>query len=111
VFGNTDDLVDGQIGLDRAKPFADLIRLISLEPMQSQFVLLGIDRNGLQTELVGSPENPDCNFRPVRNENFSYRQTPTPPNNPQHARHISARFLLTSKPIEKGQHACPFSRK
>ena len=45
-----------EIGPNRPARFADLVRLICLEAMQAVAVLVGVDRHGLDIELIGGPE-------------------------------------------------------
>ena len=69
-FGNTDDLFDGQIGGHGAHAFANFIGLISLEPVQAQLVLFGIDRHGAFAQLVGGTHHTDGNLASVGYEDF-----------------------------------------
>ena len=53
------NLVDGQIGFDRALALADLIGLVRLEAMEGEFVLFRIDRDGGDAELGRRTEHAD----------------------------------------------------
>ena len=72
--GDPQDLVDRQIGFDRPhllrqmRPLADQVGLVGLEAVQRQLVLLGIDRDGLQAELVGGAEDADGDFGAIGDE-------------------------------------------
>ena len=67
---HADHLIDGKIGSNRSQPFANAIRFIRLEPVQAQFVLLGVDGNRFLAHLVGGAHHPDCDFAPVRDEDL-----------------------------------------
>jgi len=69
--GHADDLVDRQIGLDRAQPLADPVGLVGLEPVQAQLVLFGIDRDGLLAQFVGGAHHADRDFAPVGHEDLA----------------------------------------
>ncbi len=60
-----DNGVHVQISLDRPLPFPDEVRLVGLETMQAQAVLLGKDSYGAEAQLVGCSKNPDRDFAAV----------------------------------------------
>ena len=92
VLGDPDDLVDRQIRADRMARFADLIRLVGLEPVQRVAVLVRIDRDGRDTHLVGSAKRADRDFPAVGNQDFgNHVRTLTP------TRRDTARSASTSR--------------
>ncbi len=74
------DLGDRKIGLDRTerlgqmRPASDLIRLVGLEPVQRQLVLLCIDRDRAHAEFVRRTENADGDLGTVGDENLANGQ-------------------------------------
>ncbi len=61
---------DREIRLDRPQPLADVIRLVRLEAVQPQLVLLGIDGDRGLAEFVGRAADADGDLAPVRDEDF-----------------------------------------
>ena len=74
VLGDADHLFDGEVGLDRAKVLAevlrlaDLIGLVGLEAVERELVLLGIDRDRRDAEFGGRAENSDGDLGAVGDE-------------------------------------------
>ena len=68
-----DDPLDIEIGLHRPQPGAHQIRLVSLEPVQTEPVLLAVDGDGLESQLVGRAENPDSDLAPVQSKQLLHR--------------------------------------
>ena len=67
---HADVLVDLEIGLDRALALADEVRLVRLEAVERELVLLGVAGDGLDVELVRGAENADRDFAAVGDEDL-----------------------------------------
>ena len=65
---DAEDVVDLEVGLDRALALADQIGLVGLEAVQREAVLLGVDRDGADAELVGGAQHADGDFAAVGDE-------------------------------------------
>ena len=63
---NRDDGIDVEVRFDRFPFFADLIRLVRFEPMQSKPIFVRINRNGPNAQFVGGTENTNRNFASIR---------------------------------------------
>ena len=63
--GREDNLVDIEIGPDRAEICADAIAFVCLEAVQGELVFLGVDRDGPQAEFRCCPHDPDRDLAPV----------------------------------------------
>ena len=68
--GHANDFRDRQVGRDRAQPFADTVSFVRFEPVQAQFVLFGVNSDGLFAHLVGRAHDADGDFTPVRDQDF-----------------------------------------
>ena len=68
--GDPDDLLDRQIGGDRAQALADPVGLVGLEPVQTQLVLLGKDGDGLVAHLVGRAHDANGDFAAVGDQDL-----------------------------------------
>ena len=68
--GDADDLLDAQVGRDRTQPFTDPVGLVRLEAMEPQFILFGVNGDGLLAHLVRGAHDPDGDLAPVRNQDF-----------------------------------------
>ena len=67
---DADDIVDRQIGLDRAEPLADPIGLVRLEAVQRDAVLVRIDGHGLEAELGAGAKNADRDLAAIGDQQF-----------------------------------------
>jgi hypothetical protein len=72
--GDADDLGDREIGSQRSEPLADLIGLVGLEAVKGELVFFSKDRDGLQSELIGGPEDADRDLGPVGDKNLADTQ-------------------------------------
>lgn len=59
-----------EIGRDRPRALAQMIRLIRLETMQRELVLFGIDRNSAYPEFIRRAKNTNRNLAAVGDEQF-----------------------------------------
>ena len=64
--GQRDDSLDIEVSLHRPHSGAHKIRLVGLEAVQTEPVLLAVDGDGLESQLVGRAENPDSDLAPVQ---------------------------------------------
>jgi hypothetical protein len=67
------NIVNGEVGLDRPFVAADEISLVGFRPMQREAILLRVDRHGTQAELGGAPHDPDGDLATVGDQNATYR--------------------------------------
>jgi len=67
---DANDLVDAQIGGNGAHSFANLIGLVRLVAVQAEFVLLGIDRDGLLAEFVCRTHDADCDLAAIGDQDL-----------------------------------------
>ena len=65
-----DDLVDRQVGGDRAHSLADAVRLVGLGAMQREPVFVGEDRHRGLAHLVGGAQDANRDLAAVRHQNF-----------------------------------------
>ncbi len=73
-FSSADNRIDVEITLDAGcRPDADAF--ISQFDVQRIAVSLGIDGNCLYSKLFTGPDNPNCDFTPVGNQNFMEHAT------------------------------------
>jgi hypothetical protein len=72
--GDANDLGDRQIGGKRSEPLADLIGLVGLEAVEGELVLFSEDRDGLQSELIGGPEDADRDLGPIGDKDLADTQ-------------------------------------
>jgi hypothetical protein len=78
--GHADDLGDREIGLHRPQPLADPIRLVRLEAVQRELVLLGVDADRALAHLVGGAHHADGDLAPVGHQDlaeFGHRRCPS----------------------------------
>ena len=68
-----DDSLDIQVRLHRPHSGAHEIRLVGLEAVQTEPVLLAVDGDGLESQLVGRAENPDSDLAPVQSKQLLHR--------------------------------------
>ena len=69
-----DDAIHVEIGLDRTLAFADLVRLVGLETVQAEPVLLRVDGDGAQPELSGRAQDADGDLAAVQGKQFFHRK-------------------------------------
>ena len=67
---HTDNLGDRQIGRDRAQPLADAIGLVSLEAMEGELVLFGIDGHRLLAEFSRRTHDTDGDFTAIGDQDL-----------------------------------------
>ena len=60
------------------RPAPDLVGLVGLEAVQRELVLLGLDRDGLDAELVGGAEHADGDLGAVGDEDLGDGQGGAP---------------------------------
>ena len=73
LFGKANDPVDIQIGPQRAFILANEIGLIRRCAEQTVCIFIGVDRYGLQPQIVAGPEDPHGNLAPVCHQDlFEY---------------------------------------
>jgi hypothetical protein len=65
LFGNTDDVVNVQIGRDGLFASTHQVRLIGLETMQREAVLVGVDGHGANTHFGSGAQYPYGNFTAI----------------------------------------------
>jgi len=70
-FCQSDDASDIKVCHHRALARTNLIRLVSLESVQSEAILLRINSHGAQAELVRGTENSYGDFAAIGSEQFS----------------------------------------
>ena len=70
VFGDGDDFVDVEVGLDRVAFFPDFVGFISLDAVGGVSILPGIDRDCAGLEFVCCAERADGDFAAVGDENL-----------------------------------------
>ena len=70
-FRHPDDLVDAEIGGNRAEAVTDPIGLICFKPVQAKLVFLGEYCDGFFAHFIGGAHNPDGNFTAVCNKDFA----------------------------------------
>ncbi len=100
LFGDADDFLNGEISLDGAHAAADQIRLVRLEPVQGEFVMLRVDGDGLNAKLGRRAHDADGDFRPVGDQKaFEVLHRCISPS----CRHIAYR-LLTARAGRAGLH-------
>ena len=68
--GQGDDAVDVEVGADRLPGLAHQIGLVSLEAVQCEAILVGVDRDGADAEFVRRPEHADRDFAAIGDEEF-----------------------------------------
>ena len=71
VLREPDDAGDVEVRPDRLAGLADAVRLVGLEPVQGEPVLVGIDGDGADAEFVGRPTHTDGDLAPVRHEQLA----------------------------------------
>ena len=71
LLGQVDDAGDVQIGAQGALVLADQIGLIRGGAEQAVGILVGIDGDGLKTQVVAGPEHPHGDLAPVGHQNLS----------------------------------------
>ena len=64
-FAIADDALDVEIRGDRSASLADHVRLVRLEAVDAEAVLLRVDRHRAQAELGGRPEDADGDLAAV----------------------------------------------
>jgi hypothetical protein len=74
LLGDRDDLLDVQITLDGLPAVlrADLVRLVGLEAVEREAVLVRVDGDRLEPKLRGRPEHADGDLAPVGNQQFPH---------------------------------------
>ena len=73
LFGKANDPVDIQIGPQRAFILANEIGLIRRCAEQTVCIFIGVDRYGLQPQIVAGPEDPHGNLAPVCHQDLFER--------------------------------------
>ena len=68
LFGHADDVVDVEVGRDRALAFAHQVGLVGLEAVQREAVFLGVDRHGADIHLAGGAEHANGDLGSVGDE-------------------------------------------
>ncbi len=71
--GDAHDVVDVEVGLDRALALADQVALVRLHAVQREAVLLRVDRDRADAQLVGRTHDADRDLAAVRDEQGLYR--------------------------------------
>ena len=66
VLGDADDLVDREVGADRAEVLADEVALVRLVAVQVHSVFVAVDRHRTEPELRGGPKHADRDLPAVR---------------------------------------------
>ncbi len=75
LMGNLDQAHLIEITLKRFRR-TQLVCLIGHANMQSAAICLGIDGDGADAEFLGSSNNPNRNFAPIRNQQFIHSSAP-----------------------------------
>ena len=69
--GKGDDLLDAEIGPERAAVFADEVGLVRFGAEEGQLILLGIDGDGAHPGVKAGAEHPDGDFAPVGDQHLA----------------------------------------
>jgi hypothetical protein len=68
-----DDLIDVQIGPNRLSWLPNLIRLVRLESMERETILMGINGNGPYPQFVGASKDARSNLATISYQQFADR--------------------------------------
>ncbi len=68
LFGQHQDTVHIQVGLNGPFSVADLVGFIRLETVQTEAIFLGIDSHRSQSQLGGGSHNSDGDFAAIQGE-------------------------------------------
>src|SRR5207248_3354250 len=73
VAGQLHDARDVEVGPDRLARLADDVRLVRLEPVQGEAVLVRVNRDRADAQFVRRAEHPDGDLAAVGHEQFAER--------------------------------------
>ena len=68
--GDADDLIDVEIGAHRVPALPDLVRLVGFQSVQRRAILVGVDRDGAGSHLVGGAERADGDLSAIGDQDF-----------------------------------------